>query len=173
MPRHFYPLRELYGFAPKIVWALLFTIVVLAGFYFASRPVYTDADFRVVAHVINGNTLVMENGQRVRLIGVDTPETRHSNRPVGHFGNEATALIERLVKGKRVRLQFDFSQGQRDRYGHTLAYAFLESGVLLNAELLGTALVSFIHALRLHEYRKFRELEREAREQRRGLWRVP
>jgi micrococcal nuclease len=173
MPGHFYPLRELYGFAPKIVWALLFTIVVLAGFYLASRPVYTDADFRVVAYVINGNTLVMENGQRVRLIGVDTPETRHSNRSVGHFGKEATALIERLVKGKRVRLQFDFSQGQRDRYGHTLAYAFLESGVLLNAEIIRHGYGFVYTRSPFARVQEFRELEREAREQRRGLWRVP
>ena len=173
MPRHFYPLRNVYRLAPKIVWAFLFAIVVLGGFNLFSRPDYTEADFRVVNHVINGNTLVMENGERIRLIGLDTPETRHSNKTIDHFGKEATAFTERLVEGKRVRLQFDFSQGQRDRYGHTLAYVFLETGLLLNAEIIKQG-YGFVHTgSPFARVQEFRELEREAREQGRGVWRVP
>lgn len=105
----------------------------------------------------------------MRLIGVDTPETKHPNKPVEHFGKEAAVFTQRMVNGKRVRLEFD-PTARRDRYGRTLAYVFLEDGTLLNAEIIkqgyGFAYTRFSFA-RMEE---FRRLERNAREQRRGLW---
>ena len=70
-------------------------------------------------------------GERVRLIGVGTPETKHPNKPVEQFGKEASAFTRRMVEGKRVRLEYDPSnaaRGHKDRYGRTLAFIFLEDG---------------------------------------------
>jgi micrococcal nuclease len=134
-----------------------------------------DGNYRTVERVIDGDTLVMENGERVRLIGVDTPETKHPNKPVEHFGKEAAAFTRRLVEGKRVRLEFDPANAPRahkdsTQQRRTLAYVFLKDGTLLNAEIIkqgyGVAYTRFPFA-RLDEFRRF---EREAREQRRGLW---
>ena len=63
--------------------------------------------------VIDGDTLVMENGERVRLIGVDTPETKHPAKPVEHFGKEAAVFTRRMVEVKRVRLEFDPANASR------------------------------------------------------------
>jgi micrococcal nuclease len=111
-------------------------------------------------------------GERVRLIGVGTPETKHPNKPVEQFGKEASAFTRKMVEGKRVRLEYDPSnaaRGHKDRYGRTLAFIFLEDGTLLNAEIIkqgyGHAYTQFPFS-RLEE---FRRLEGEAREARRGL----
>jgi hypothetical protein len=65
-------------------------------------------------HVVDGDTLVLQNDERVRLIGVDTPETKHPTKPVEPFGPEASSFTKRAVEGKLVRLKFD--REKRDRY---------------------------------------------------------
>lgn len=133
-----------------------------------------------VVRVVDGDTLQVApspapgsaEGDRVRLIGVDTPETVHPNRPVERFGREAAAFTRRLCEGRRVRLEFDPAAGQ-DRYGRVLAYVYLEDGTFVNAEILrqgyGHAYTRFPFAY----LEEFRALEREARENRRGLWAEP
>jgi micrococcal nuclease len=64
-------------------------------------------DFVVVARAIDGDTLELAGGERVRLIGVDTPETKHPQKPVERFGAEASAFTSQLVAVKRVRLEYD------------------------------------------------------------------
>jgi micrococcal nuclease len=75
-----------------------------------------------------------------------------------------------MVEGKRVRLQFDFSQGQRDGYGRTLAYVFLEDGLLVNAEIIREGYGFAYTRSPFARMEEFRQLEREARDQGRGLW---
>jgi Staphylococcal nuclease homologue len=60
-----------------------------------------------VRRVIDGDTLELDNGEDVRLIGVDTPETKHPKKPVERFGKEAAAFTKRFVEGQEVRLQYD------------------------------------------------------------------
>jgi micrococcal nuclease len=125
--------------------------------------------------VVDGNTLLLESGERVRLIGVARPETSHGNRLAEDFGDEAPAFIRGLVEGKRVRLDFDpanFRRGHKDgtRQRATLAYVYLDDGRLLNREIIkegyGVALTRYPFS-RIEE---FRRVEVEAKEQRRGLW---
>ena len=66
------------------------------------------------------DTLVLDGGERIRLIGVDTPETVHPQKPVEYYGKEASAFTKRLAEGQEVRLEYD--QQRRDHYGRTLAY---------------------------------------------------
>jgi len=129
-----------------------------------------------VTRVIDGDTLEVQidgSVTKIRLIGVDTPETVHPNKPVQYFGKEASAFTRRMAEGKQVTLEFDQASaatGHRDKYGRLLAYVFLEDGTLLNAEIIrqgyGHAYTRFPFA-RMEE---FRALEREAREAGRGLW---
>ena len=78
-----------------------------------------------------------------------------------------------MVEGRRVRLEFDqgnTASGHKDRYGRTLAYVFLEDGALLNAEIIKQGYGHAYTQFPFSRMEEFRRLEREAREQRRGLW---
>jgi len=93
-----------------------------------SQATETKAQYRTVKRVVDGDTFVLENGERVRLIGVDTPETKHPQKPVGYYGKEASRFTRKMVQGKRVRLEFNMANayiGYKDKYGRTLAYVFL------------------------------------------------
>lgn len=91
----------------------------------------------VVVRVIDGDTFVASaNGsqQTVRLLNVDTPETKDPNEPVECMGPEATQALENLLPvGAKVRLELD--QEPLDKYGRTLAGVFDSSGRLVNAEV--------------------------------------
>jgi micrococcal nuclease len=121
-----------------------------------------------VIHVVDGDTLKLSTGEEIRLIGVDTPETTHPHKPVEAFGQEATAFTKQMAEGKEVQLEFDVQR--KDKYGRTLAYAYVR-GQMLNAELVrqGYAQVAtFPPNVKYQEL--FLKLQREAREAKRGLW---
>ncbi len=121
-----------------------------------------------VARVIDGDTIVLENGERIRYIGIDTPETKHPSKPVEYYGKEATEANRKLVEDKTVRLEFDAQE--RDKYGRLLAYVYVDT-IFVNAELVrqGYAKVS-TYPPNVKYQDVFLELEHEAREKRRGLW---
>ena len=88
----------------------------------------TDTGLGVI-RVVDGDTLhVNLDGQdvTVRLIGIDTPETVKSGSPVECFGPEASDFAKRSLSGQTVTLEYDASQGRADRFGRTLAYAWIE-----------------------------------------------
>lgn len=130
----------------------------------------TDNELIVVARVIDGDTVRLETGETVRLIGVDTPETKHPQKPVERFGREASGFTTRVVQGKRVRLEYD--QQRQDKYGRTLAYVFLEDGTFANAEIIRQGYGYAYTRFPFKYLEQFRCLERKAREGGRGLWRA-
>lgn len=158
----------------RIVAALLAALAIGAAAYLkrqagpperSRQPVWQK---RFCVRVIDGDTIELDGGERVRLIGVDTPETVDPRRPVQSFGKEASAFTRRMVEGKNVRLEQD--QDTRDRYGRTLAYVYLQDGTFLNAEIIRQG---YGHAYTRFPFRyeqQFVQLEREARESSRGLW---
>jgi micrococcal nuclease len=133
----------------------------------------SDADMRRVLRVIDGDTIVLSPNEKVRLIGVDTPETVHPNKVVECFGKDAKEFTRAAVEGKRVRIVLDEANALRkhkDRYGRTLGYLYMEDGMLLNAELIRRG---YAHAYTRFPFRyivEFREMERQARLQAAGLW---
>jgi len=94
----------------------------------------SHAQTYTVQRAVDGDTLLLTNGEYVRLIGVDTPETKHPQKPVEYFGKEAYQFTRRMVEGKEVRLEYD--QTRRDRYNRILAYVYLVDGTFLNAEIV-------------------------------------
>lgn len=124
-----------------------------------------------VERVVDGDTLVVSGGERVRLIGVDTPETKDPRRPVGCFGQQASDFTSSLLAvGSRVRLVGDAEQ--RDRFDRLLAYAYrLPDGLFVNAELLRLGYAQVLTIPPNVAYaEQFVALAREARQAARGLW---
>ncbi|HTI49382.1 MAG TPA: thermonuclease family protein [Planctomycetaceae bacterium] len=122
-----------------------------------------------VRRAVDGDTLLLEDGRRVRLLGVDTPETKREGTPVEPWGPEAHDFTARLVEGRLVRLEFD--RERHDKYDRILAYVYTDDK-LLNEELLraglGRALLKFPYSDAMK--RRFRKAEQEARAARRGIW---
>jgi micrococcal nuclease len=83
--------------------------------------------------VVDGDTVVLDGQEKVRLIGVDTPETVDPRKPVERFGHEASTFTTRRLAGQRVHLAYDWQR--TDKYGRTLAYICLE-GELVNEEIV-------------------------------------
>jgi len=151
----------------------IIVVALVAAFFNPPDQAITQGDFDVVERVVDGDTLLLQSGERVRLIGVDTPEIKHPKKPVEYFGKEASAFTRRLVEEKRVRLDFDqanAARGHKDHYGRTLAYVFLEDGTLLNAEIIKQGYGHAYTQFPFSRMEEFRRLEREAREEQRGLW---
>lgn len=126
---------------------------------------------RTVERVVDGDTIVIDGGERVRLIGIDTPESADPRKPVECFGREASQFMESLLPpGTNVRLVDDVEQA--DRYGRTLAYVYrLEDGLFVNLELTeqGYAVAATFPPNVAH-VDEFVEATRRAREAGRGLW---
>jgi micrococcal nuclease len=110
-----------------------------------------------------------ERVEKVRYIGVNTPELHHPRKGEEPGGREAHAVNRRLVEGRRVRLELDVQS--HDRHGRLLAYVWAGE-TMVNAELvrLGYAQVMTVPPNVRHQA-LFLKLQREARDARRGLWR--
>ena len=103
-------------------------------------------------------------------IGIDAPEPRNNGtRPKSYFGAESTNYLRLLLKDKKVRLEYDVAK--YDRYGRTLAYAYLEDGSFVNAEMVrnGFAIVMTVPPNVRHQ-ETFNALATKARRQNKGLW---
>lgn len=124
-----------------------------------------------VERIVDGDTLVLAHIGTVRLIGVDTPESKHPRRAVEPFAREAADFLTRLALGRDVRLEYD--QTIRDRYGRLLAYLHLADGRVVNAEIIrhGYGFAYTKYPFRYME--AYRALERQAREAGLGLWAEP
>ena len=128
-----------------------------------------------VKKVVDGDTVKLETGETVRYIGVDTPETKHPNKPVQCFGREASAKNKELVEGKEILMEKDISN--TDRYGRLLRYIYLpNSDATDEAIFVNEYLVEQGYALLLTyppdvKYDKMlKDAQNTARESKRGLW---
>jgi micrococcal nuclease len=156
---------------------LLLPLVALSG---SQDKIYT------VKRVVGGDTILLTNGERVRLIGVDTPEVNESKKlcrdaertgrdieTIKELGKKASEFTKSLVDRKEVRLGYDQANayiGHKDKYGGVLAYVYLKDGTFLNAEIIRQG-YGFAYTRFPFQYmEEFRRYEREARENERGLW---
>ncbi len=126
-----------------------------------------------VEEFVDGDTLVVRFGgesERVRLIGVDTPETHHPDKAVQCYGEAASQFLKDTIGNQDVRLEADPTNTNRDRYDRLLRYVYLEDGTLVNLKIVsegyGFAYVSFP----FEKIDEFRNAQQRAREQNLGLW---
>ncbi|MGC9338003.1 MAG: thermonuclease family protein, partial [Candidatus Cloacimonadia bacterium] len=111
-----------------------------------------------------------EKGIKIRLIGVDAPETRRTRtKEIGFYAQESGQYLKNLIEGKKVRLEYDVDT--LDLYGRTLAYVYTETNLFVNAELVrrGYAMVMTVPP-NVRYAEKFVRLARKARMKERGLW---
>ena len=144
-------------------WILLL-IVPVVGLLLSCRP---GTDFRVV-RVIDGDTVVIDNQERIRYIGIDTPELARGGRPAEPMAEDAREFNRKLVEGRRIRLEFD--RQRRDRFGRVLAYVYVDP-IMVNEELVESGLaraVAYPPTLRYRE--RLERLEEEAKSEKKGIW---
>lgn len=102
-------------------------------------PTIPDGLF-FVERVVDGDTIVVRASDgvqsRVRLIGIDTPESVHPTKPVECFATEASTKLRTLIEGKLVRMEYDDTQGTLDTYDRVLGYVFLEDGTFVNEVMI-------------------------------------
>lgn len=181
---------------------IAFAILVL---FILASPCQT-IDPLAVVHVLDGDTLQLLNGERVRLLGIDAPEsinnaklyldakrTGQEDKEIIEMGKKATEFTRKLVEGRRIRLEYDVQK--KDKYGRRRAYVYIfrcgpacmdeaegsrelefvrnENGlfIFLNATLVKAGYAKVMIIPPNVKYQElFVRLEKEAREQKRGLW---
>ncbi len=171
--------KKLYEFLPVFLFAVL-------GLMFYQLPAETVEESTIpvsgfgnayIGRVVDGDTVAatidgMDEEVKIRLLGVNTPETVDPRRPAECFGKEASAFLKGKLEGRRVLLESDTEADERDRYGRLLRYIYLEDDVHINALIIeegyGFAYTSFPMSDEIKA--DFLELERSARDEERGLW---
>ena len=166
-------LRKKIWIPTRLISALLFCILAwAAGQIWTSSGGDPKGRQVLVTAVVDGDTIHVGRGwrhTRVRLIGVDTPETVHPKKPIEFFGPEASEFTKSSLAGKWVHLEFEPSD-QIDAYGRLLAYVFMEDGTFFNRELVR---MGYARAYTRFDFRyreDFRLVQEEARQARLGLW---
>ena len=160
----------------RIIFYSILTVLFLYGLLNVQNAIR-------VKRVVDGDTLLLTNGERVRLIGIDAPESKPNSRAekqieregkdlktIISMGKRATKFVEGLVKpGEQVRIEFDVEK--RDRYGRLLGYVYLSDGRMLNEEIVREGYASLLTQPPNVKYqKKFIKAYGEARENKKGLW---
>lgn len=132
-------------------------------------------DLYSVISVTDGDTIKVDiNGktETIRLIGIDTPETVDPRKPVQCFGVEASNKAKELLNGKKVKLEADSTQGERDKYDRLLRYVFMEDGTFYNKYMIAEGFAhEYTYDSNPYKYQaEFKEAEKQAREQNKGFW---
>ncbi len=126
-----------------------------------------------IAHFVDGDTIAVNmNGhtEKVRFIGVDTPETHKPNTPVQCYGPAAAAYTKNTIGSQRVRLVSDSLSTNRDRYDRLLRYVYLPDGTNLNKQLIQNGYGFYYPYFPFTKSHEFAAAEQSAMAAHRGLW---
>lgn len=151
----------------SIITVVLVSIWLLVPikFCFAEKSAF-------VRYIIDGDTIVLKNGTKVRYRGINAPEIPHRDTPGESLGWEATRRNRQLVQGRLVRLVQD--DEKRDRFGRLLAYVFLPDGRMVNEILVREGLAFICFSEKGSPFSKrLLAIQREAIDAGRGIWSIP
>lgn len=157
---------------------ILFTDILKQELSIISKPTPTSKinileGFYKVSSVVDGDTIrALVNGkvESVRLLGIDTPETKDPRKPVQCFGEAASKKMSEFVSGKIVKLVSDPTQGDRDKYKRLLRYVYLENGTFVNGEMVKQGYAFSYKQYPTQKLDEFNADEKYARENNLGLW---
>jgi micrococcal nuclease len=137
-----------------------------------AKPEFVTA---IVTKIVDGDTIDVKidgKEERIRLLLVDTPETKDPDKPVQPFGPEATEFAEKTLSNKEVRLEFDGPE--RDKYERLLAYLWIGDKIF-NQMLLeeGLARVAYVYEPPYRHYDAFIAAQEKAKSEKKGIWSIP
>lgn len=166
-----------YRFVLRLVTLLILAIVYIAfsNNLISTQPTILEEGEYDVTEVVDGDTVKIDfkgTEETVRLIGVDTPETKHPNQPIECFGQEATDKLSELLEGHKIKVEFDTSQSKRDRYNRLLIYIYRsEDNLFINKYMIEEGYAFEYTYEKPYKYqREFQNAELNARTGRNGLW---
>lgn len=123
-----------------------------------------------VRYVIDGDTIILTDNQRVRLIGINAPEIGNARygKKGQKYGNESRAFLKQMIEKKDVRLE----NGDEafDRFGRRLAYVYLADGTFVNRKMVETGNAEVFRKFAFKYRKEFFELENSARARKLGMW---
>lgn len=169
---------------PKV--SLLKKALIFSAFFYvlnthvyaaACPPKHIDESVRV-NYVYDGDTLKLEDGRKVRLIGLDTPEVFSRHKKINHDikaqGEKAKAALQQLLNRPAQRVSLAYGAQRFDRYKRTLAHVFLSNGENLQAWLIAQGYgVAFTTPPNDSMSDCYRQQEAQARKSDQGIWRLP
>jgi micrococcal nuclease len=155
-----------------IIGLLLFFVAALVSIRETQNN--QPKDTYSVKKVIDGDTIEIERygkAEKVRMIGIDTPETLDPRKPVQCFGKEASDKSKDLLSGGRVRLEFDPIVGEKDKYNRLLAYVWSDNE-LVNLKLIKEGYANeYTYGSQSYKYQnEFKNAQAVAKESSIGLW---
>lgn len=163
---------------PWLYW-LCVVLLLAAASYWAPRPPGEEPSplaegTHLVRRVVDGDTLLLASGHRVRLQGIDTPETVREGYPVEPWGPEASAFTKQFVREADGRVRLTFGNERLDRYDRFLAFVW-HGERMLNEELVraGLANARLDYRYSAAMKRRLKTAENEAKAARRGMWSEP
>jgi micrococcal nuclease len=138
--------------------------------FFLAVAGYSDAQtWYRVKWVNDGDTIVLNDGRRVRYIGINAPEIDHEYQKAEPFGYKARSFNQQLVNSQKIRLEFD--KERHDQYGRWLAYAFLRDKTFINLRLLQEGYAYYLYRRPNGKYHKILlKAQQKAMKTQKGLW---
>ncbi|MBI4688026.1 MAG: thermonuclease family protein [Nitrospirae bacterium] len=153
---------------PLIVVSVLISALITVPFVSLSNA--QSCDYYVVSRVIDGDTFEISDSRKIRLIGIDTPETVDPREDVQWFGREASKKLKEWISDKKVCLKKDIDETKdTDKYGRLLRYVWRDK-FFVNAELVKQGYAFAYTAYPFQYMEDFRRYEKQARGNNRGLW---
>ena len=150
--------------------ALVGAVVVMIGLLASPAPGMAYQWLRT-AHVLDGDTLILEDGRHLRFLGINAPEIPHKDKPGEMFGYDSKRFAKNIIASKKIRLEFDHER--QDRYGRTLGYLFTEDGAFINEEMIRNGWAFYLPARRsLKHHSRLLAAQRLAMDSTLGIWRV-
>ena len=162
-------MRQRYISCQLILRPWLWGILVCIGVFWNGPHHARAMEWQTVVKVFDGDTIVLEDGTRVRYLGINTPEIAYKDARAEYFGDDAREANKRLVWRKKVRLEYDGEK--KDRFGRVLAYVFLEDNTFVNQLLVekGCAYV-FYHPLNTRYWDRLLQAQKKAIDRDVGMW---
>jgi endonuclease YncB( thermonuclease family) len=170
-PRQKNPQRR--SATPATYAFVIFVVLAMCRLLIFRPELHVNSSTRqqvTVRNVIDGDTIDLTDGRRVRLLGIDAPEAGFFGKKAEPWSQESTQWLRDRIEGHAVTLRID--ESEKDKYGRTLAWIYDSDNILINQQILAEGYAKLLadFGLPLELEPALREAESEARVQRLGLW---
>lgn len=162
------------NYITKVLSVVFISLILSSCFSPSGGKDLHGGDYYTVIRITDGDTFVVDDGtkkgMKVRLIGVDAPESRKTGKKeIGFFGKESKEYLEKILANTRVRLEYDVNK--YDQYMRVLAYVYSEDGTFLNAKMVEEGYAQVMTVPPNVKYSElFLKLQQSARLKNKGLW---